>query len=133
MQEDTILDPNGRTSAWWNNFVNLRMARKGQTNHPSSVVYYDTCTSCKSAYDDQSARNFSIKQAEHEDTGKFSEPARHFAFHPGHASSSGRFWRSPVHRFFRKTLEAIFNALLRPNLNKQVHSFHFILFSNVIT
>ena len=47
---------------------------KDKTNHPSSVVYYGTCTSCKSAYVGESARNFSIRQAEHEDTRKFSEP-----------------------------------------------------------
>ena len=55
-----------------------------KTNHPSSVVYYGTCTSCKSAYVGESARKFSIRQVEHEDTRKFSEPARLSASHPDH-------------------------------------------------
>ena len=52
--------------------------------HPSSVVYYGACTSCNSAYVGESARNFSIRQAEHKDTEKLSEPARHSAAKSGH-------------------------------------------------
>ena len=105
---------------------------KDKTNHPSSVVYYGACRSCNSTYVGESARNFSIRQAEHEDTKRLSEPARHSAANPGHTFqwkilALARSW------IFRRTLEAIFIAKLTPNLNKQVHSFHLMLFPNGIT
>ena len=75
---------------------------------------------------------FSIRQAEHEDTRKFSEPARHSASHPGHTFQ----WKILAFAsswILRRTREAIFIAKLGPNLNKQVHSFHLILSPNGIT
>ena len=105
---------------------------KDKTNHPSSVVYYGACTSCNSAYVGESARNFSIRQAEHEDTEKLSEPARHSAANPGH-TFQWKILALASSWIFRRTLEAIFIAKLTPNLNKQVHSFHLILFPNGIT
>ena len=117
---------------WRTRKIHSLFKLKDKTNHPSSVVYYGTCTSCKSAYVGESARNFSIRQAEHEDTRKFSEPARHSASHPGHTFQ----WKILAFAsswILRRTLETIFIAKLRPNLNKQVHSFHLILFPNGIT
>ena len=117
---------------WRTHKIQSLFKLKDKTNHPSSVVYYGTCTSCKSAYVGESARNFSIRQAEHGDTRKFSEPARHSASHPGHTFQ----WKILAFAsswILRRTLEAIFIAKLRLNLNKQVHSFHLILFPNGIT
>ena len=117
---------------WQTRKIQSLFKLKDKTNHPSSVVYYGTCTSCKSAYVGESARNFSIRQSEHEDTRKFSEPARHSASHPCHTFQ----WKILAFAsswIFRRTLEAIFIAKLRPNLSKQVHSFHLILFPNGIT
>ena len=60
---------------------------------------------------------FSIRQAEHEDTRKFSEPARHSASHPGHTFQ----WKILAFAnswILRRTREAIFIAKLGSNLNK---------------
>ena len=44
---------------------------KDNVNHLSNVVYQDTCTACSSSYIGQTARIFSTRNAEHEDSLDF--------------------------------------------------------------
>ena len=117
---------------WRTRKIRFPFRLKDKTNHPSSIVYYGACMSCNSAYVGESARNFSIRQAEHWDTEKLLEPAHHSAANSGH-TFQWKILALASSWSFRRTLEAIFIAKFGRNLNKKVHSFHLILFLNGIT
>ena len=87
--------------------------------HLSCVIYNGIC-SCGETYVGEIIRNFKIRQDEHNDVNKTSEPAKHLARKSEHEFSWYILAGAPVNTLKRKILEACFIKLIVPSLNGQL-------------
>ncbi|KAK3731001.1 hypothetical protein QZH41_006646 [Actinostola sp. cb2023] len=105
---------------------------KDKNIHKSHVIYHGTCMSCSATYVGETARNADLRFKEHSTPNSQSEPAHHCTQNPNHKFE----WNIISTSYplgIRKTLEALYIAKLRPDLNKQVKSYHLNLFPRGIT
>ena len=105
---------------------------KDKNVHPHCLIYEGTCT-CGVKYVGETDRCLHLRLAEHEDTKKASEPAKHLKSNHEHSFTWKILAHAPRDSNKRKILEALFISKFRPCLNDQVHSCKLILFRNGIT
>ena len=105
---------------------------KDKNPHPACKIYQGVCT-CGQNYIGETQRNVETRWAEHENTKKNSEPAKHLKKFPNHHFTWTIFSNAPENKPLRKNLEASIIALMRPSLNDQSDSKRLILFKNGVT
>ena len=85
--------------------------------YPDCIIYQGICT-CKENYIGEKKQNVAIRQEEHSDVKKISEPSSN----PTHAFSWKVLMAAPINDQVRKNLEASFIALSSSSLNEQIDS-----------
>ena len=105
---------------------------KDNVKHYSCIIYEGNC-SCGENYVGQSVGNVVLRWAEHEDTNKQFEPAKHLKYFLDHHFDWKVLTRAPEHMRKRKILEAFLIKSISPSLNEQLDTALLTLFRNGVT
>ena len=105
---------------------------KDKNLHPSYQIYYGVC-SCGEDYVGETKRNVSVRYGEHDKPSKKSQPAAQLEQSIDHYFTWRILCNEPSNPRTRKNIEALFIAIMRPSLNKQIDCDALILFRNGVT
>ena len=105
---------------------------KDKVIHKSCVIYEGTC-SCGEKYIGETKRNAEVRWAEHNNTKKKSEPAKHLKLNIGHVFSWKVLCAAPNNYRKRKVIEAYYIRRFLPTINDQLDIKSVYLFRNGVT
>ena len=100
---------------------------------PNADSFYAVLCFCQESYIGETVRNVEIRWQEHEDTQKYSEPAKILKNNPTHSFTWKVLLPASSIRRIRQNMEASIIALKRPSLNERVESKKLLLFRNGVT
>ena len=96
------------------------------------MIYKGDC-SCGSRYIGEIKRNAEVRWNEHNNPAKSSEPSKRLRSNINHYFTWAVISNAPKNAKTRKNLEALYIALLKPDLNKQKDFERLVLFRNGVT
>ena len=102
-------------------------------NDYKSFVIYKGDRSCGSRYIGETKSNAEVRQNEHNNPTKSSEPSKHLRSNINHCFTWAVISNAPKNTKTRKNLEASYIALWKPDLNEQKDFERLVLFRNGVT
>ena len=105
---------------------------KDMNLHPNCVIYEGTC-SCGQVYIGETAKCTHLRNGEHENVNKNSEPSKHLKENRDHSFTWKIIANAPRDYNKRKILEALYIGKFKPGLNEQVNSKKLKLFIHGVT